>query len=512
MPANTLQIPSYTNEAARLNVLLDDLIISYKTGAVSSREELLQEWNAVVARFQSSVGSMVLEYRKVQPDTVPLVSHHNDQFSNLGRDVQILFIKLQALGTLVSALLTQTLTEADVLNSDVRRIASKITDLSMYSGETGFLASETFINTSGLEINSSLLSGAQCELLSDEGAISLHFSNRELVKIRDASLDLNTFNGVIGNNEQGGLQSLRNDIRAITDGNQDTWVEFEKTYFDDQLSSVKPLVVDILLRLEEESIVNRITIDPINFGILSGVEVEDISVLDSGGVWKSLKNDFPLAPYNGETQDSVFEIGTQSSLYNGKFSFTFLPRKTKLVSVKLRQADTYKFISSTNIGKNRQAIGIRSIDLYRISFDNKSEIISASIQSSLDIDKVFLLSAYRPTNSSLGKVSFFVSVDNGLTWKAIHPAPEDTFATSEILELFSGARSFRWKILIERNDAAFSQTPSLEEQVNFKQQIETISTISGISPLRFSLVEKPSSPLITIIDVLGCRGYSFPPD
>src|SRR3990172_683637 len=324
MSANVLQIPSYTNEAARLNILLDKLIANYKSGAFSSREELIQEWNGVVEQFQNSVGSIVLDYQLIKPDTSPLVSHHNEHVANLGRDIQILFIKLKALGSLVGSLLTQTLIEADQLNSVARRIAGKITDLSLYRGEVGNFVSESFINTLNIDINSNLLGMAQCEILEDEGVVSLHFSNRELIRVKEVSIDLNTFNGVLGNNEQSGIQSLRNDIRAITDSNQDTWVEFEKTCFDDQLSSNEPLYVTLLLRLEEESIINRISIDPVNFGTMDITRIEDISVLLNNGEWESIRKDFPVVSYNGETEDSVFEIGPRTSLYNGRFSLTFL--------------------------------------------------------------------------------------------------------------------------------------------------------------------------------------------
>ena len=173
MPYNRYQFPNYQSEVARLGVLMDELVAAYGAGAATTREELLNQWSAVIGTFQATLGSIIVTDTPVLRDSEPLSGYHNRHMQDIAHDLSVLFIQLRLLGQLVSETFDQTIIEHQDLVGHLRRIASKLGDLKLYESTEGELINVNFVNSNGLDVGSDLLTSAQAHLVFEEGVATL---------------------------------------------------------------------------------------------------------------------------------------------------------------------------------------------------------------------------------------------------------------------------------------------------------------------------------------------------
>jgi len=507
---NDLLTPKLSKEL-RLKVFntLMDVVVGYQNGAITTREELLQEYTVAINTLFASEAATLLNHEPVVPDTAPTMQHYNSDVQETDQDLKILFAEMNQLGTLMVGLLNQILSEKDDLQGRIKRTFSKLADYKLYSGKTGVVISEGFVDSPGLDIGSSLLEDAQCNIVYDEGAATLAISKQKLLSVSSIQIDPQTFTGIVGSNEDLNSEGIHDIMFDITDGNPDSWTEFELTYFTDE---PKPsnLEMTLILELADTSIVNHITIDPINFGLLNGVIVQDIQVSANGTEWTSIRGDLPLAAYNGETAEDVFLLSPASSKFSGLFSYTFLPRKAKYVSLTLTQ-DTPYIIDTQKGNKYRLAIGIRGIDVYSNKYSPTAELVSTIRNTAGTIRKLALLSAYLPDEtSSLADVHFYLSFDDGQNWMPIQSLTEDDWEQVEILDVEEDYTSLRFKIAMQRNEEAFSKASSVtgEEEVVHRLDVVTINPNS--SPQQITPSKPLANPNVTAINApFGSRGNDW---
>ena len=507
---NALTTPEQSTEQ-RLKVInvLKDVISAYRSGAITTREELLREYIAALNTLYQSIESTLLEHTPVVPDTAPTIQHQNEDVSQTNRDLNILFSEMNLLGTYMVNLLNQISSEKDDLQGRVKRTASKLADYQLYRGTTGLVISEGFVDSRGLDIGSPLLSEQQCNFSYSEGAATLAVVTQNLLPIDKVEIDPQTFTGVVGSLEDVNADSSHAVLSDMTDNNPDSWTEFELTYFADEDKPTN-LEATLLLTLKDPKIVNHIVIDPINFGLLNGVIVQDIKVSSDGTEWISVRNDMPLADYSGETPEDVFLLSPASGKFSGVFTYTFLPRKAKYISITLTQ-DTPYLIQTVQGNKYRLAIGIRSIDIYSNKYAAVSELVSTVRDVAGIIRKLALLSAYIPDETSqLADVKFFVSFDDGENWTPIQPLTEDDWEQLEVLNVDGDYKSLRFKITLQRNDEVFASASSITGEEEVKQRLDIVKTNTSSSPQQIT----PSKPLananVTVIDApLGSRSNDW---
>lgn len=482
-----------------------EVLLSYRSGDITTREELLLEYNKAVNKLNRIVEDSLFEHADVIPDTPPTVQDQNPRMNSVRDDLVLLFKELRQLGNLMVGLYDQIAVENNDLVGRIKRVYSKLGDFSLFTGSTGTLVSESFSESSGLDINSSLLSKEQCYTDYNEGSICLAISDKTPATIKGISVDRQTFTGVVGSNEDLNSLGVHSTLTDITDGNPDSWTEFELTYFTDE-EKPNDLFVRLIIELDKLSIVNYFEIDPINFGLLNGAKIEDIEVSADGSTWESIRVDVPLADYLDETESDIFLLSPASSKFTGIFSYNALPRKAKFVAVSIRQ-DTPYIIQTSQGQKYRLAIGLRGIDLYSVKYVSESEIVSTIRNAGLAIAKVSLLSAYRPALSELGSVEFFVSFDDGGTWLDIQPLIEDDWEQVEVLNIDGSYTSIRFKVVLTRNDSIFSDATSITGEEEIKTGVDTITVNRGINPMSMNPSRKIADADVTVVDApLGSRG------
>ena len=459
MPYNELLTRSVQSSLEKTQQMLLELVEAYRTGVYTTRESLLEAYANAINRIREVAKGSLYEYEEVLPDTEPMVQYQNDLIRGLAYDLAILFSEMNSLGTLMTSTFNQVVSEADDLAGRIRRVSSKLGDYELISGEGGVSVGESFINTGNLALGSSLALPTEAEVNTIEGTVTLLCAEESLLEIESVILD-EGFLGKVGNNEETGVTCAHAVLTDMTDENPNTWTEFEKVWFQDEDTS--PLSLRLIFKLKEEAILNRLQIDPVNFGQLSGIVIEEISVSTTGQSWTSIKGDIPTADYLGESDDLLYVLSPRASLYKGVFSYTFLPRKARYVSITLRQ-DSGFLIETTAGYKLRYVIGLKSVSLYSGKYTGESALISAPRTVSGPISKMALLAAYRPISSSLGTVEFGISFDSGSTWHAIQPLTEDDMSAAEVIDANAATDSFIYRIHLIRNTSAFQQATSLEE-------------------------------------------------
>jgi hypothetical protein len=460
VPFNEKQVPALKGDLKRVQTVLLDTITAFRAGTYATKEELLQAYGEVASMFEKTAGASLFEYTDALPDTEPSLQWRNDLATGLNRDLILLFFEMNQLGQLMSGLFNQQVSETDDLIGRIKRIRSKVGDYQLISGASGISIGESFLNTDNLDIGSDLISTEEAEVNTVEGAVTSKEQEIEVLSVESITIDSSNSNGVLGNNEETGVTEFHNDTAAIIDNNPDTWTEYENVVFQDAVTEA--LRLRVIMKLSQQSIVNKIEIDPVNFGQLSPVSIKDIRVSADGENWVSIVGDLPLAEYLGESEENTYVLSPESSRFSGKFAYTFLPRKVTHVSVDLEQ-DSGFLIDTDSGSKLRFVIGIKGIDIYSAKFASTSQLVSLPITTSGMITKLALLSAHRPLISDLASLGFSVSLDGGTTWSEIQPLTSDDMDAPEVLDIGNTTDNFMYKLTFSRNDEAFSELDSFDE-------------------------------------------------
>jgi hypothetical protein len=460
VPFNDLQVPSLESDLQRVKILLLNTIEAYRSGAFTTREELLQTYAEVIKTYENTLKASLYEHLDAVPDTEPSIQWRNQLAAGINQDLVLLFFEMNQLALLMSGLFNQQVSEADDLVGRIKRIKSKVGDYQLITGEGGISIGESFLNTDNVAVGSDLISTEEAEISTVEGAVTAKEAESEVLEVESIIIDSANSNGILGNNEETGAADLHNNLEDIVDGNPDTWAEYENVVFQDEITEA--LNLRLILKLSEQRIVNRIDIDPVNFGQLNNVSISDIRISADGESWVSIVGDLPLADYLGETAGNTLVLSPTSSRFSGKFSYTFLPRKVTHLSIDLRQ-DTGFLISTVNGPKTRFVIGVKSIDVSSVKFASASQLVSSTLDASSAIKKLALLAAYRPISSDLGSIAFHVSFDGGTTWTDIQPLTEDDMSAPEVLSIDQITDNFLYKLTFTRNDEAFADLDDFDE-------------------------------------------------
>ena len=492
----------------KVSLVLGELVKSFRTGDVRTEEELSKTFGELMTAYREISNRVRFkEAPKVSAGTYADYKEWNKILSRIRQDLILLYIHLQALDKLAVSSFNRQVSELDDLLGRLRRTDGKLADYKIYLGDIGFALGDNFSTTENIDIESELLGATEAEVNTSGAFVSLPIVSSTVINVKKIKLDENTTNGVLGNNEDTNNQyGAQSNLGNIGDQNADTWVEFEKTYYTDETSD--PLTVRLILELESERIINQIFIDPVNFGTLEGVVIEDIKVSTDGTSWTTIRGDAPLADYLDESEDTFYTVSPESANYKGVFTYPFLPRRAKYVSCTLVQKYPVGIETSSGV-KNRLAIGVKSIDVYSVQYEDSGEIVSSSLSLNAPLWKLGLLSAYIPTTNEIGEVAFSVTVDDGNTWNDIYPL-ESSVSEEEIVtyDTGNGYQNLRYRISLSRNSEKFEELSSLFEGAGSNPVAFELSKVSlDSSPATITPSKTLASDVVYIFESpVGSRG------
>ena len=505
----------------KLSKILEQLQKDKDTLPQQTREAIIAEAVRLLSLFYKTIQSAGFKPIAAVPGTKPEHEDYNSNFQSISDDIDILFAELENLEGVVLEQFNLFATQSNRINARIKRLASRITDYNLFSKlpiKNSLFFTDSFIDTSKIEVSSPLLNAAQCDLEPTEGIVTLPADQGATVSIPLTIKPLinSNSNGRIGNNEE--LNSQLNDnVQVILDNNPDTWFEYERVVqVDDGVS----LILDLTVNLGTEQIVNHIRINPNNFGTKTEIEISEISTSLDGLIYKSIKDEIPISGFTVEDEENVFKLAAATSKFAGQGIFTFTPRFTKYVRFTLRQISPY--LIDTVQGKQlRYAIGIRDVEVKRIAYQATGEIVSTVFDVGSEIKKVILRVNQTPVKvSELASIKHQISLDDGNSWLDIQPiestgvintptkAAEVISVNTEdesAVTTAAPATTIRWKGILQRHDEGFT-----EGSTTFAESITETAELKSIpltQPWVLTLDNSPIVGSVALLDVnFGSRG------
>ncbi len=507
----------------KLASIMDALQRARDEAAPQTKEALLREAIKMVAVFYKQLNSIGFVPTKIFSGTYPDHLQYNDQFNHILSDLEVLFAELENVESIVLEQFNLATTATTKINGQLKRVASKIADYSLYARlplKDKLYFSDSFTDYSKLDVDSALINSKQAEINQVEGIVTLPINRgaSAVIEVNQRPVINPASNGRSGNNEDVTVISTNDNATNILDGNPDSWFEYERVEFTDTQA---PLVLDLTLNLSEAEIINHIRVNPNNFGTKSNVKILSIDTSMDGFIFTSIKDDIPISGYLVQDEDNVFSLAPATSKFAGQGIFTFTPRKAKYVRLVLEQNNPY-VIQTVRGQQYRYAIGLRDVELHRLAYDGKGEVVTKSFIVTDDITKVGLQTTQSPLQSSeLADVTHQVSFDDGVSWHSLRSRSDQGVLnaeneTPEILTLNidtvpgaikteTPARSLRYRAVLERKDGGFT-----EGSASFAQSIADITeqrNAPRAEPWAMSLSQSPVLGTIKLIDPnFGVRG------
>lgn len=448
---------------ARLKVLLEETNTLYDSGDQVLEGDLVDSYNEALFLFMKSLDESIVGASADIISGMPADPQKWNVFTNsVNRDMEALFAETGALDRMIVSSFNSINSERDEVLQASKRISNKIGDYLLYSDPNlgaGFFFGDSFNSAERIEVSSSLLEGDECYLGQEEGVVLLPLEG-EPDKPRINTIIINKpSNGNSGNNYEVGVVG-KTEIEAISDGEPNTWYEYEKV---SAYESDIPLVLDITLTLDEISIINHININPINFGTPTPVQIVTLETSQDGKEYRSIKDEVPLKDFIAEDEDETFSLSSATSKFAGQGFYSFLPRRVQFVHIVLRQ-DTPYTIQTNNGERLRYGIGLRDINILGRKFKAEGSIISKPFDTGGDVRKVSLWAAENPTDeSALADVTHEVSEDDGAIWRQIQPLERDAQNIPEVIN---------YNNIAEGSITTDEPVSTLRHKVSMKREVE----------------------------------------
>lgn len=331
----------------------------------------------------------------------------------------------------------------------------------------------------------------------EEGALLLPIETGAILKPEIAKIEIlaQDSNGVIGNNSDRN-RSRNAVVEAINDGQTHSWFEYERI----QNARGEDLRLSIKFLLREPSIINRIRIDPVNFGTRNWVKIEDIIIQTENGII-SVRDDISTPTWDAD--EDPFQLSPAASKYAGQGLYTFSPVLARTIQITFVQSEPYAI---ENGSKLRYAIGLREIDILQVPFTTEGEFLLKPAVFKTPVRTIGLVNNIAPYDPTFVTLSYQISTDGGTTWLPITPLENVSFDKKEALTFDTPIQSLMLKGKIVRDDASFQQ--KLPEDLI--KEAEIMTAISSPST-RIPLEVKPESYLEVIRIGLGCCGETGHP-
>lgn len=490
---------------SRLSVLLESVNNAYQGSDQILDDELRDLYHEAMQTFFDSLDNSITSV------TYPIIKgapadpiDYNVFTTAIDKDLRVMFMESGAVDRLVSSNFNSIVALREQLLAVSRRVSLKIGDYLLYADPklgNGYFFGDSFNSSTYVDVGSDLLEGSECFLSHEEGAVSLPLTGKpERIVFSKIIINKNS-NGTRGNNQQKNALP-HDDLKALGDGEPDTWFEYEKVA---QTFSSTPLVLDLTMALNEAKIINHIHLDPVFFGTETPVKITKLETSLDGKEFLSIKDEVPISDFFSEDEDDIFVLSGKSSKYYGIAKYSFLPRRAKFIRIVLEQKTPYVIETNNGGYLYRYAIGLKDINVYSRKFEANGSLISTPIDINRDATKISLWASENPTEeSSLANIRHEISYNDGSTWIPIQPQNRSELLYPEVLN-FNNAEddsidtetevtTIRHKIVMERDKDAFNGQVVLKSERLPKIDV---TPIPGFSPFTLTTQESPIPETLT---------------
>ncbi len=214
----------------------------------------------------------------------------------------------------------------------IRKIASDLGDYKLYATDNlggALYFADTFKNTDKTDYSDNLYKQDKCFVDIFSGCASLPLDESKTKQYAPEQISIgSTSNGISGNNQE--LGSLRRDrLDAISDNAADTWFEYESV---NRSQTNQPLILELRLKLDGESIVNTLDISTVAFGAKKHPKITRLEVSTDGNTYTSILEDV-ITNVPSISGGKVLDLNPTADSLSESNKFYFPPRKITYINI-----------------------------------------------------------------------------------------------------------------------------------------------------------------------------------
>lgn len=501
-----LTVPPSDVALSRLKVLLESVNDMYHSGEMVLESNIVSSFHEALNLFYESLdGSIVGSVMKIYKGAPADPTMYNIFTTALKKDIEAVFSEVAALDRMVASSFNSIISEHKQAVNISKKVSNKLGDYLLYADPSlgaGYFFGDSFSTTDRTELNTDLVDTDQCYISPEEGVVLLPLDGSPDIPIVSSVTINQQSNGESGSNYQLDVFG-HEDIEVISDNEPNTWFEYEKVTTSE---SNQPLLLDIIIALEEISVINHININPINFGTPTPIKIIKIETSKNGTNFTSIKDEVPLRDFVSEEEKEEFELSPATSKFSGQGFYSFLPRKAQYIHLVFEQHTPYT-IETNNGPRLRYAIGIRDINILGRKFLEEGALVSTPFTSTSEIRKVSLWASENPVEESLlADLKHFISYNDGASWLGIQPQKRTGTDVDEIvnfnnisnnaIETETPVSTLRHKISMKRNKDSFNGDVAIKQERLKGMDIVSIPTGGQLD---ISLTERPIKKSVNIL-------------
>ena len=492
---------------SKIEHLLGRLQDNVNIGSFQTQQELTRAYADIANKISAGAESRLYSLPKALGGSP--VNESNMNFFLLGvySELSYLLDTVRRTASMVEGNFNFGVASIRRLQASVKYIKQQLSVYSLYATNFGTKSyfGETFSNEDNIDRGSSFLSKEECFIDLAEGTISLpRLEDEDSWTIETVEIGANS-NGVLGNNVEAGVP-VRGALASVYDNNVDTWTEYEIVTDSEDPGGLK---LELKISLNDIHPTNGIKIHPVFLGARSPFVLRSIDVSSDGLRWTSLKNDVRVAEFLDEDPEQRYHLSPHSSKFSGEFNITFAPRFVKFIKLQLRQGSAFPITDVNGFRRLRYAVGIKEISVFGHKYMSSGELIMKPIEFQDEFSVAGVRALVDPpfVPEEIGKVDYFMSFDDGTSWKQLTSFDQANVDVPEVLTPPEGIKSLRLKLNLTKDELAFSEnTDDLP-----KRSTTEVITWPSRRPFDIPLQFKPVSGTLTVCDPdVGVRGKIYP--
>lgn len=336
------------------------------------------------------------------------------------------------------------------LQSKLDLLKQKISSINLFTGNVKYIVSESFNTSDYLEKSVNRLEIAK-------GLALLPIQSFEILKVKEYSIGANSV-GTLGSSDPNAPSSPS--LSEINEEKSLQWEELTGPYS----------LLELEIVFEKNQIVNGLCLQFLPVETISSCELLSI---------KSFEN------------NTIVELidETMSVDYNDSCIY-FYPTYTNRLVVQLKQDYGYELTLTNNKTVNRKVISLSKCEPRLVTYLSEGVLESKKQSVKGNPNACLPELILKETNSSLYSIDGVYSVDGN-----------KTFNSFTSIGSSAGIKDIYWKLLVKRNDEAFSNNSSVFDTLTAYEYATQIEYVSGLkSPRYITLNKKPITDQLTLIE------------
>lgn len=268
--------------------ILNNLVADYNHGLIKTETELLYKTFLALKEFYKSIGKPTFKVRPARG--TPVSSDYNDMINESVSDMASAISECESLSQALSQMFTEVELDRNMMQNKIRYVLKQIEMITSKVGDrhNAISFSDSFVNTNNFDKD--MCKNLIANVNTSEGILTLATTSSDDYSVTCKVEVLDGSNGIPGNTHVvdvvdnslhfHGEDNLHIDLSTITDGNRDTWFEYEifdiddATYFNTNgygyeykeglkwINSGEPLRLILRLTLPTPKIANWLSLSP----------------------------------------------------------------------------------------------------------------------------------------------------------------------------------------------------------------------------------------------------------